>query len=247
MKGGISRAVQSSQAKSTEVAMTERLRQNPMDEEANKYFAEKIRKKNVDEQYHQMMETYPEAMGRVLMLYIETKVNNVPMQAFVDSGAQSTIMSATAAKKCDLLHLLDSRFEGTAVGVGTGKILGRIHIAPLSVNGHFFPCSITVMDDGGKGLGDKNMEFLFGLDMLKRHRCKIDLERNVLSFGIEDGKEMFTPFLHEKDLDETKGGTKGFDADQANVELQKIIEKSMEEGNAGKGMDTDEVSENKKV
>lgn len=50
MKGGISRAVQSSQAKSTEVAMTERLRQNPMDEEANKYFAEKIRKKNVDEQ-----------------------------------------------------------------------------------------------------------------------------------------------------------------------------------------------------
>ena len=183
-----------------------------------------------------MMETYPEAMGRVLMLYIETTVNNIPMQAFVDSGAQSTIMSATAAKKCGLLHLLDTRFEGTAVVVGTGKILGRIHIAPISVNGHFFPCTITVMDDGGKCLGDKNMnmEFLFGLDMLKRHRCKIDLERNVLAFTLESGKEMVTPFLHEKDLDETKGGTKGFDANQANVELQKKIEDRLKDKKDGR-------------
>ena len=174
-----------------------------------------------------MMETFPESMGRVLMLYIETKVNSVPMQAFVDSGAQSTIMSATAAQKCGLLHLLDKRFAGTAVGVGTGTILGRIHIAPILVNGHFFPCTITVMDDEGKGLGDKNMEFLFGLDMLKRHRCKIDLENNRLVFSIEDGKEMSTPFLHEKDLDETKGGTKGFNADQANKELQNEIKEAL--------------------
>lgn len=229
MKGGINRAIHSSQAKSKDEEMTKRLRENAMDDEANKYFGEKIKKKNVEEQYLQMMETYPESMGRVLMLYIETKVNSVPMQAFVDSGAQSTIMSATAAEKCGLLHLLDTRFEGTAVGVGTGKILGRIHIAPITVNGHFFPCTITVMDDGGKGLGDKNMEFLFGLDMLKRHRCKIDLERNALAFKIEGGKEMITPFLHEKDLDASKGGTKGFDADQANLELQKIVEKSLKE------------------
>jgi len=227
MKGGLKSAIQNSQAKSVEDGMKQRLNANPMDEEANKYFGEKIRKKNVEDQYRQMMETYPESMGRVLMLYIETKVNSIPMQAFVDSGAQSTIMSASAAEKCGLLHLLDTRFEGTAVGVGTGKILGRIHITPITVNGNFFPCTITVMDDNGKGLGDKNMEFLFGLDMLKRHRCKIDLERNVLAFRLEDGKEMVTPFLHEKDLDATKGGTKGFDAEQSNIELQQTIERSM--------------------
>ena len=77
--------------------------------------------------------------------------------------------------KCVLLHLLDDGFKGVAVGVGTGKILGRIHVTPLKVRDHFFPCTITVMDSE-KGLGDQNMDFLFGLDMLKRHRCKIDLE-----------------------------------------------------------------------
>ena len=31
-----------------------------MDEEANKYFGDKIRLKNVDEQYREMMESFPE-------------------------------------------------------------------------------------------------------------------------------------------------------------------------------------------
>ena len=57
--------------------------------------------------------------------------------------------------------------------------------------------------------------------MLKRHRCNIDLERNVLSFCLASGK-METPFLHEKDLDESKGDTKGFDARKANEELERF-------------------------
>ena len=45
MKGGINRAVQFSQAKSKENEMRIRLGQNSMEEEANKYFEEKMRKK----------------------------------------------------------------------------------------------------------------------------------------------------------------------------------------------------------
>ena len=70
--------------------MEQRLRSNPMDQEANAYFGEKIRKQNVQAQYQQMMEEFPESMGRILMLYIDAKVNNHPIQAFVDSGAQSS-------------------------------------------------------------------------------------------------------------------------------------------------------------
>ena len=35
---------------------------------------------------------------------------------------------------------------------------------------------------------------------------------------------MEAPFLHEKDLDENKGGTRGFDADKSNAELVKILD-----------------------
>ena len=60
--------------------------------------------------------------------------------------------------------------------------------------------------DSEKGLCDQNMNFLFGLYMLKRHRCKIDSERIALVFGLPDGQSMEAPFLHEKDLDKNKGG-----------------------------------------
>ena len=67
------------------------------------------------------------------MLYIETKVNGVAVQAFVDSGAQSTIISKDCAERCNMMHLLDTRFAGMAVGVGSSRILGRVHLADLEV------------------------------------------------------------------------------------------------------------------
>ena len=199
-----------------------------MDEEANKYFAEKIRLENVHRQYMQMMEEYPESMGRVLMLYLNCEVNGKLLQVFVDSGAQTTIMSSACADRLGLLHLVDNRFSGVAVGVGTGKILGKIHMVDLTIGGHLFPCSITVMDSEA-GLGDKNMDCLFGLDMLKRHRCSIDLAKNVLVFQLEGDKCMEAPFLHEKDLPKCKGGTLDFDADMENAELEARWEKREKE------------------
>lgn len=93
------------------------------------------------------------------------------------------------------------------------------------------------------------MDFLLGLDMLKRHRCKIDLESNNLVFTLAPGQYLKTPFLHEKDLSEAKGGTKGFDADAANAELQRAIEDSVASSSVSGGgdkMDVDEEEAKKK-
>ena len=234
VKGGIQAALRHTQKFHTEQTMKDRLAKNPNDQEAKEYFASKENEQLIHQQYQSMMQEYPESMGRVLMLYISAKVNHHDVQAFVDSGAQSTIMSKRCARKCEILHLVDKRFAGVAVGVGKGKIMGRIHIVQLQIDNNYFPCSITVMDDE-EGLGDKNMDFLLGLDMLKRFNCNIDLEKGVLRFRLGPNEHMDTPFLHEKDLDETKGGTRGFDADKANEELMREMKKRREEGDGDNG------------
>ncbi|GAA5936836.1 hypothetical protein JCM3775_002721 [Rhodotorula graminis] len=171
----------------------ELLEADPYDVEAQKKIEEAIRQERVLQNFEQAMEDMPESFGQVHMLYVDTAVNGVPVKAFVDSGAQSTIMSPACAERCGIMRLLDTRFAGMARGVGTGKILGRVHSAQLKMGPDLFlQCSFTILDS--------DVELLFGLDMLRRHQCCIDLRENALI--IQDRK---IPFLAEHELPKGKG------------------------------------------
>ena len=67
------------------------------------------------------------------MLYVDMAANGEPLKVFVDSGAQMTIMTQPCAEKCNIMRLVDKRVAGMAVGVGSNKILGRIHACELKV------------------------------------------------------------------------------------------------------------------
>lgn len=153
---------------------------------------------NIQENMAAALENLPEAFGRVTMLYVNIEVNNHPVKAFVDSGAQSTIMSQACAERCNITRLIDTRFAGEARGVGTAKIVGRVHIAQMKFGNNYFPINITILEND-------DVDFLFGLDTLRRYRCCIDLSKNVLRIEGVNGQQEI-PFLPESDLpDNAKG------------------------------------------
>ncbi|EEH50972.1 ubiquitin associated protein [Micromonas pusilla CCMP1545] len=174
------------------------LNADPFDLDAQRKIEEAIRQKNVDENFETAMETTPEAFGSVIMLYVDMEVNGHALKVFVDSGAQMTIMSLGCAIRLGLERLIDKRWRGVAKGVGTQKIIGRVHQAPITVAGSMMPCAITVLEK------EQDMDFIFGLDMLRRHQCQIDLKDNVLRLGtIEKAIPFYTlaiPFLGESEL-----------------------------------------------
>lgn len=164
---------------------------DPFDMQAQMEIERRIQQENVDKNYEFANEFMPEVFASVYMLYIPCKVNNIPIQAFVDSGAQSTIMSKECAERVGIMRLIDRRFQGEARGVGVGKIIGRIHAANLEIGGKIFMCSFTILETS-------DIDMLFGLDMLKRHQCSIDLHLNALTLN---AGEIIVPFLSEAEID----------------------------------------------
>lgn len=137
------------------------------------------------------LEATPEAFADVTMLYVDAEVNGIPLKAFVDSGAQKTVMSKECARKVKLLDIVDTDFAGVAMGVGAARIMGRVHIMPMKIGDEVYAASAIVLEQS------QNIDLLIGLDMLKKYRCNIDLGNNVLYFGTT---EKSVPFLPESQL-----------------------------------------------
>jgi len=115
---------------------------------------------------------------------------NACVEMMIDTGAQTSVMSLPLAKQLRLDRRIDRSVQGIASGVGRARILGHL-IGVVCELGHVeFVMNFAVLDVPDKLL-------LMGLDLMRKHRCIVDLDKDRLVFGGEGG--IYVPFLPPSD------------------------------------------------
>lgn len=125
-----------------------------------------------------------------IMLFIKIKINNINIRAFVDTGAQFSLMSLLCAKKCKLDKKIDKSHPGIAKGIGYQLILGDISNVKFQIENEILISNIFVSEE-------QPMEFIIGLDIIRKYQCQIDLKNNVFRLSINN---IQTRFLRKDEL-----------------------------------------------
>ena len=150
-----------------------------------RYLEQELQQIAIDDNLAKALEWTPEAFVPVEMLWIPCQINGSntsngtdgQMYAFVDTGAQKSVMSPEMAEACGIARLMDRRFSGVAVGVGTAKIVGSVHSVPLKLGNSFYPLSVHIVE----GLASQGNEFILGLDFLRGQ--KVSSNHGILRDG----------------------------------------------------------------
>jgi len=162
--------------------------------EAQRKIMQMIQNQRINDNLRQGIETMPESLFPVHMLFINIEINNKKVNALVDTGAQSSFMSADLCRKCNLMSMVDKRFQGIARGVGSSRILGVIHSAQIKIMNKVIMLKINIIENNEIG-------FVLGLDNLRKYNCNVDLKKNRLVFpdiGIT------APFLSDGEIRKMK-------------------------------------------
>ncbi|AFZ79009.1 hypothetical protein BEWA_018540 [Theileria equi strain WA] len=155
---------------------------DPLNPESQLLIQKDIEQNRINENYISAQNFLPESFGGIIMLYVNVEINGVVIKALVDTGAEHTIMNKECAKRCNLLNMIDERFKGTR------NTVGKIHLADLKIGPIFIHVSFVILDGG-------NIDFILGLDILRRYACTINLKDNCLQIN-----DISVPFLSEKDI-----------------------------------------------
>jgi DNA damage-inducible protein 1 len=116
-----------------------------------------------------------DANGSFDPLQVVCEINGYLIPAVIDTGAQISVMSQACARRCKIYNNIDRRFSGNAVGVGSSSIIGRVNHLPIRIGPISFSKPISILESS-------RVEFLIGLDILKRFNCEINIGDNVIKF-----------------------------------------------------------------
>ena len=112
-------------------------------------------------------------------LQVMCEVNGFLVPAIIDTGAQITIMSSACAKRCHVSSSIDTRYAGRAIGIGSSDIIGRINGLEMRIGPVNFKNEVSI-------LREARVDFLIGMDFLKRFKCDVSFNDHCLRLRVKD-------------------------------------------------------------
>lgn len=146
-------------------------------------------------------------------LQIPCEINGYIIPAIVDTGAQITVMSESCAQRCRVANLIDGRYCGQAVGMGSSDILGRISELPMRVGPISYRNRVSI-------LRESRVDLILGLDFLRRFKSEINLDDGILKMKVR-GKVIRISFI-SSDTGHVKAPRDGHEhfSDDADIETE---------------------------
>eukprot|EP00980_Cylindrotheca_fusiformis_P014346 scaffold3827_cov179-Cylindrotheca_fusiformis.AAC.10 len=124
------------------------------------------------------------------MLFVKCLIDGQAVDLLVDTGASASVISSEMVKTLRLLPKCNASISGNATGVGTSKILGIVENVDCIIGHVEFRLFFMIVEG--------NMPYcILGLDQMRRFRCNVDLDDNMIVFGGKDGVSV--PFMPKKE------------------------------------------------
>lgn len=147
------------------------------------------------------------------MLFVRCLIDNKQVDLLVDTGASVSVISVEMVLKLRLASKWNHRITGNAKGVGSSNIIGIVEHVDCMIGHVEFRLFFMVLEG--------NMPYcILGLDQMRRFRCNVDLDENVLVFGGKGGVSV--PFLPQEEA--ALAGRKMMTSSQPEEEQQQSLQ-----------------------
>jgi predicted aspartyl protease len=115
----------------------------------------------IQDNYLKAYNELPSSFIPANMIYLIAKIMGNEIKFLVDTGAQVSLLPLNVVKMCDLEHLMDEKYSGELKGVGSDRVMGRIHYLEVELECGLIPCSFTICEK-------EDIIPILGIDMMQQ-------------------------------------------------------------------------------
>lgn len=131
--------------------------------------------KIIDDNYIKAYETIPEYFFPKNLIYLEGRINNNPVRFLLDTGAAISVMDFEIMTMLKLNNLLDRKFNGQVIGVGSKPIEGKLNYIEIQFDFGYVPASFSIIKDINT--------IILGMDFIQSFGLIIDFKNRVVKIG----------------------------------------------------------------